>query len=79
MNTPVEALHQLFHDEWEARLKFDPLFATSTGDRRYNDRLPRVREEDYASFQAELNGFRSLAAFVRLGLERYPHALGQIL
>ena len=59
MTTQVEQMHQLFHDDWEARLRFDPLFATSTGDGRYNHCLPRVREEDYAAYQAELSGFRA--------------------
>jgi uncharacterized protein (DUF885 family) len=36
----VEALHQVFEAEWEYRLENDPLFATSTGDHRYNGRLP---------------------------------------
>ena len=58
MNNPIEQLHQLFHDEWEARLRFDPLFATSTGDRRYNHCLPRVREADYAAYQAALGSLR---------------------
>ncbi len=54
----VNQLHKLFNDEWEARLRFDPLFATSTGDHRYNDRLPRVREKDYAAYLSELTAFR---------------------
>lgn len=54
----VNQLHQLFNDEWQARLRFDPLFATSTGDPRYNDLLPRVREEDYSAFLSELATFR---------------------
>ena len=58
MQTPVDQLHQLFHDEWEARLQFDPLFATYTGDHRYNDRLPRTREEDFAAYRRDLAGFR---------------------
>ena len=59
MPTPVDQLHQLLHDEWERRLQFDPLFATSTGETRYNDRLPRVREEDYAAYYADLSTFRA--------------------
>ena len=59
MQTPVDQLHQLLHDEWERRLQFDPLFATSTGETRYNDRLPRVREEDYAAYYADLSTFRA--------------------
>jgi uncharacterized protein (DUF885 family) len=58
MNTTVEKLHQLFADEWEARLKFDPLFATGTGDHRYDDQLPRVRPEDYYSYLNQLRAMR---------------------
>jgi uncharacterized protein (DUF885 family) len=54
----VNLLHQLFHDEWESRMRFDPLFATSTGDQRYNDRLPRVREDDFSAYLGELDAFR---------------------
>lgn len=39
-------LHDLFDEEWEFRLREHPLFATSTGDDRYNDRLPSVTAED---------------------------------
>jgi uncharacterized protein (DUF885 family) len=37
--TPGERLQQLFADDWEFRLRESPLFATSLGDTRYNDRL----------------------------------------
>jgi uncharacterized protein (DUF885 family) len=40
------ALDALFVDAWEFRLKEDPLFATSAGDHRYNDRLPSVTIQD---------------------------------
>lgn len=40
--TPGERLGRLFAEEWEWRLKEDPLTATQVGDARYNDRLPRV-------------------------------------
>lgn len=33
-------LHQLFDDEWQARLRNDPLFASGQGDHRYDDRMP---------------------------------------
>jgi uncharacterized protein (DUF885 family) len=58
MSQPIAQLHQLFHDEWKYRLQADPLFATSTGDSRYNDRLPRSREEDFAAFGRALAAFR---------------------
>jgi prolyl oligopeptidase len=52
-----ENLAGLFHDEWEARLRADPTFATWTGDTRYNDRLPDVREEAIRDRQRELQAF----------------------
>jgi uncharacterized protein (DUF885 family) len=33
----TEQLHRLFEDEWERRLQENPVFASSLGDRRYND------------------------------------------
>ncbi len=41
------ALHALFADEWEFRLREDPLFATSTGDHRFDDRLPGASAADW--------------------------------
>ena len=38
-------------------MKADPLFATSTGDNRYNDRLPAISEAWHQAFMAELHGF----------------------
>jgi uncharacterized protein (DUF885 family) len=34
-----KALNALFHDYWEANLKISPEFASSIGDKRYNDKL----------------------------------------
>ena len=39
-------LHDLFHREWEQRLKESPLFATSVGRNEYNDRLDSMRQAD---------------------------------
>jgi uncharacterized protein (DUF885 family) len=36
----VEDLHQLFDQEWERTLREDPTFASTLGDRRWNDRWP---------------------------------------
>jgi uncharacterized protein (DUF885 family) len=55
-NTATDQLQQLLTDEWEFRLKEDPLFATDTGDHRYDDRLPSVTEAD---FQRRLDQARS--------------------
>jgi len=41
-------LHALFAEEWQYDLREDPLFATSVGDNRYNDRLPSLTPADLA-------------------------------
>ena len=42
--TEKSAFQQFLEEDWEFRLQADPLFATSTGDNRYNDRLPDISE-----------------------------------
>ena len=44
--TPSERFRALLAEEWEWTLRESPLFATYTGDHRYNDRLPSVGLED---------------------------------
>jgi uncharacterized protein (DUF885 family) len=39
---PAAALKQLFDEEWEWTMRESPTFASSLGDRRYNDRLTDV-------------------------------------
>jgi uncharacterized protein (DUF885 family) len=39
---------QLIDEDWDFRMREDPLFATMTGDHRFNDRLPGASEEDFA-------------------------------
>ena len=55
--TSATALRALFQEEWEAHLAFDPYFATVTGDRRYNDRLPEASEARYAREAQALRAF----------------------
>jgi uncharacterized protein (DUF885 family) len=57
--SPAEQFQDLVANEWEFRLGDDPLFATSTGDNRYNDRLPGASERDFARRHAALKGFRA--------------------
>lgn len=53
-DTASKQLAALFAESWEFALREDPLFATSTGDSRYNDRLPRETLADQARrLQAE--------------------------
>ena len=40
-------LHQLFQEEWEFRLKENPIYATYCGDHRYDDRLPSISLADF--------------------------------
>jgi len=52
----ADVLSDLFAEEWAFRLQEDPIFATYTGDTRYNDRLPALSEADFAR---RSNTFRS--------------------
>ena len=58
MSTLHSPLHQLIHDQWDAWMRFDPLFATFVGDNRYNDRLPSATEESYQSWKEQLISYR---------------------
>ncbi len=41
-----ESFHQLLDEAWESDIRENPLFATRTGDHRFNDRLPSVSVAD---------------------------------
>jgi len=49
-------LAEIISEEWESRLRYDPLFATYTGDHRFNDRLQGVTEGDYGQWLDHLRG-----------------------
>jgi uncharacterized protein (DUF885 family) len=55
--TSSQQLQSLFADSWEFDLQADPLFASQTGDHRYDDRLPRVT---IAEFERRLEMDREL-------------------
>ncbi len=55
--TASTQLQQLFADEWEFRLKEDPLFATDVGDHRYDDQLPIIGEADFQRRHAQARTF----------------------
>ena len=64
-----KALNALFHDYWEANLKHSPEFASSIGDKRYNDQIDdnSVRSiNDWLA--AEQNYLLQLAAIDPTGL-----------
>ena len=46
--SPSALFQRLLADEWDFRMREDPLFATFIGDHRYNDCLPALAEADYA-------------------------------
>lgn len=50
-------LTSLLDREWELRMESDPLFATSTGDHRFNDRLPSLLSEDLEAEADDRRGF----------------------
>lgn len=60
-------LHDLFHREWELRLKEDPTFATTVGRHEYDDRLPSVAPEDLARRAAAAKGFLAELAAIDRG------------
>jgi uncharacterized protein (DUF885 family) len=51
-------MNKLIADQWEAWMRWDPLFATSCGDHRFNNLLPAAGEEHYVSWRAQMAGFR---------------------
>jgi uncharacterized protein (DUF885 family) len=46
--TPAEEFRALIDEEWDARMREAPLFATQVGDHRFNDRLASVSLADEA-------------------------------
>ena len=57
-----QALSSLLHDIWEDRLKHSPEFATSIGDKRYDDQLT-----DYSAKEVNASLQRGLEYIERLG------------
>src|SRR5262252_3511881 len=60
--TPAQAartkLAALFDEEWEWRLRANPLFATAVGDHRFDDRLPSVALADRTARAEDRRRFR---------------------
>ena len=57
INSSSRQLQKLFADEWEFTMKEYPLFATHTGDNRFNDKLPSVSEADIKRQNRQNAGF----------------------
>ncbi|OLS28607.1 MAG: hypothetical protein HeimC2_05520 [Candidatus Heimdallarchaeota archaeon LC_2] len=53
--THLEKFQELLNDEWESNIRSNPVFATRTGDHRYNDRLGENDEEFH---EKRINEFR---------------------
>jgi uncharacterized protein (DUF885 family) len=57
--TSKDLLNQLIDSQWQDWMQVDPLFATSCGDHRYNDRLPDANEEHFSTWRDHLSEFRT--------------------
>ena len=55
--TPV-SLKKLFSDQWDANMRWDPIFATICGDHRFDDQLGSADEDHYADWLGQLKKFR---------------------
>ena len=55
--TQTETLNALFAEEWEFRLREDPIRATRSGDSRYHDRLPALGQADFERRAAAARSF----------------------
>ena len=56
--TANETLLSLGQEIWEFRLRQNPLFATSSGDRRFDDQLPTISEANSLTTQAVYRKFQ---------------------
>jgi uncharacterized protein (DUF885 family) len=64
LNERIKTLNAIFSDQWEDRLKHDPEFASSIGDKRYNDQLADLSVQAYNESLARNRGFLSRLAEV---------------
>ena len=56
MQTPAERFNQLLADDWDFRMRDNPIRATRAGDHRFDDRLPDASE---AAAQKRLSQFKN--------------------
>jgi uncharacterized protein (DUF885 family) len=65
----LDNFQKIVADEWEYRMQFDPIFATFTGDNRFNDQLPHVTPSAWESHMQAMRAFHQrLAAVERAAL-----------
>jgi uncharacterized protein (DUF885 family) len=68
--TSAADFHRLLDEDWEARLREEPLLASSVGDHRYDDRLASVAPADLAhAADRERAELKRLQAIDRAALE----------
>jgi len=78
--SPSEQLHALFDEEWAFRLAEDPLFATSAGEHRYDDRLPSMTPADLSRRAAHRReALRKLEAIDRTALPASERVSAEML
>ena len=76
----AKALHALFHDYWEETLKRQPEFASSLGDKRYNDQISDYSVKavnDWLAFEQDL--ILKLAAIDSTGLSEQDQVSRELL
>jgi uncharacterized protein (DUF885 family) len=76
----TKALHAIFHDYWEETLKRQPEFASSIGDKRYNDQISDYSVKainDWLAFEQEL--LLKLAAIDPTGLSDQDQTSRELL
>jgi uncharacterized protein (DUF885 family) len=59
-----KALNAVFHDDWEDQLKTQPEFASSIGDKRYNDQIQDYSVKAYNEELAREQGFLNRLAAI---------------
>ena len=59
MSRTPASLKKLFSDQWDANMRWDPIFATMCGDHRFDDQLGSADEDHYVDWLNQLNKFRA--------------------
>lgn len=59
MSKTPTALTKLFREHWDAYMRFEPVFATMSGDHRFDDELGSADEAHYTDWLKQLKKFRA--------------------